>query len=126
MSYLNEKNAVLGVVTKYLDGAYEGNSELLRQAFHPNATMCGYLFDAKVISTPESYIDEVEKNPSPKSTGENMQSLISYVDLCGPVANVTLQISGYWGSDGTDYLQLIKEDTGWKIINKTFHIHKPV
>jgi hypothetical protein len=125
MSPLAEQKAVVDVVFKYLTGAYEGNVALILEAFHPQATMCGYLLEQEVIATPEFYIAEVEKNPSPKETGEKMQSVVSHVEVSGPVATVTVQLSGYWGSDGTDHLHLIKEEGNWKIISKTFWIRKP-
>jgi hypothetical protein len=125
MSPLSEQKAVVDVVSKYLNGAYEGNAALIREAFHPKASMCGYLLEQEVIATPEFYIAEVEKNPSPKEIGENMQSVLSHIEVNGPVATVTVKLSSYWGTNGTDHLHLIKEDGNWRIISKTFWIHKP-
>jgi ketosteroid isomerase-like protein len=117
----SDEIAVKNVVQKYIDGTYQGDVQALRDCFHPNAVMNGYLGDQLLIGGPESFFENMEKAPSMAEGGAPYQGNIISVDVVGNVASVTLKETGFGGDMAfTDYFHLLKEAEQWKIISKTF------
>ena len=117
----SEKAAVRKVVQQYIDGTYQGDAKVLRDCFHPKADMNGYLQDQLLLGSPEPFFENIENNPSMADAGAPYKGEITFVDVVGKVANVTIKETGFGGDMAfTDYFHLIKERDEWKIISKTF------
>ena len=117
----SEKQAVREVVQQYIDGTYQGDVKALRDCFHPKAVMNGYLHDQLLIGGPEPFFENMENNPSMAAGGSPYKAEITFVDVVGNVASVTLKETGFAGTMAfTDYLHLIKDQGSWKIFSKTF------
>lgn len=117
----SEEQAVRKVVQQYIDGTYQGDVKTLRGCFHPKAVMNGYLQDQLLIGGPEPFFENMENNPSMAEGGAPYKAEITFVDVVGNVASVTLKETGFAGTMAfTDYFHLIKEQGGWKIFSKTF------
>lgn len=115
------EEAVRKVVQQYVDGTYQGDVKALRDCFHPKAVMNGYLQDQLLIGGPEPFFENIENNPSMAEAGAPYKGEITFVDVVGNVASVTIKETGF-GRDMafTDYFHLLKEQGEWKIISKTF------
>lgn len=117
----SEKDAVCGVVQKYIDGTYQGDVSGLRECFHSKAVMNGYLNEQLLLGDPEPFFQEMENNPSMAEGGAPYKGEIVSVDVVGNIASVTVKEKGFAGTmNFTDYFHLIKVDGEWKIFSKTF------
>ena len=115
-----EVEAVEKVVWTYLDGLYEGDTEKLGQAFHEVSHLYS-VSDGGVADLPrEKWFEFVKGRASAKSKGLKRTDRIVSIDFSGPeTAFVKLECSihpRYF----TDYLTLLKLNSGWKVVSKTY------
>jgi hypothetical protein len=115
-----EVEAVEKVVWTYLDGLYEGDTDKLGQAFHEVSHLYS-VSDGGVADLPrEKWFEFVKGRASAKSKGLKRTDRIVSIDFSGPeTAFVKLECSihpRYF----TDYLTLLKLNSGWKVVSKTY------
>ena len=123
MSYVTEIEAVKAVIQNYSDGTYNRDLALLKSAFHPEAIMTGFRGDDLLLGSPAPFFDRIESEPAFKESGVDFRSEITSIVVNNCVASVTLEESGYFGMDITDYFQLVKVDGAWKILSKLFQVN---
>lgn len=116
----SEEQAVRRVIQQYIDGTYQGDVKFLRDCFHPKAVMNGYLYEQLLIGGPEPFFENMENAPSMAKTGAPYKGEITFLDVVGNVASVTVKETGLGDMAFTDYFHLLKEEGEWKIISKTF------
>ena len=117
----SEEQAVRKVVQQYIDGTYQGDVKALKKCFHPKAVMNGYLQDQLILGGPEPFFENIENNPSMAEGGAPYKGQITFIDVVGKVASVTIKETGFAGTMAfTDYFHLIKDQGEWKIISKAF------
>ena len=117
----DDKTAVQQVIDAYVDAMFHGNIEELRRCFHPDARMNGFLGEQKLLGTPEPFFDDIGSKPSMASNDIPYKGEIVSLELAGHVASVTLQEKGIQGGISfINYFHLLKENSTWKIISKTF------
>jgi len=64
--YLTEHDGIVKIIQMYIDGSKRGRSELMRPAFHPNASFFGYAGEQLAIGI-EFFLDWIDKNgPAPR------------------------------------------------------------
>jgi Putative lumazine-binding len=122
--YLPEHDGVVKTIQMYIDGSKQGRSELMRPAFHPDASFFGYAGGQLAVGT-EFLFDWIEKNgPAP-----GIEPRVACVDILGSIAVVHLEVAGWSGNLAgsgvrmSDLFTLLKTPDGWKIIQKAFHWH---
>ena len=122
--YLTEYDEIAKTVQMYIDGSKQGKSELMRPAFHPEASFFGYAGGQLVTGT-KFLFDWIDKNgPAPK-----IEPRIVSVDILDSIAVVRLEVaswSGHLAGSGvrmSDLFTLLKTPSGWTIIQKAFHWH---
>lgn len=122
--YLAEYDGIVKTVQMYVDGSKQGRSELMRPAFHPDASFFGYAGEQLAIGTPFLF-DWIDKNgPAPK-----IEPRVVSVDILDSIAVVRLEVAGWSGKLAgsgvrmSDLFTLLKTPSGWKIIQKAFHWH---
>jgi len=122
--YLTEYDKIVQTMQKYIDGSKQGKSELMRPAFHPDASFFGYAGEQLAIGT-QFLFDWIDKNgPAP-----DIEPRILSVDILDSIAVVRLEVadwSGKLAGSGvrmSDLFTLLKTPSGWKIIQKAFHWH---
>lgn len=103
-------------VSYYLDGGTNNDFETLKKAFHKDAKM---KFIKGESYTEVNAIDFFEKaiKPGPK---QNRTSIVEQINIAGNAANARLRID-YPNFYFIDYMNLLKIDGEWKIVNKIFH-----
>jgi hypothetical protein len=110
------------VLQVYFDGVYEGDTGKLGEAFHPAAHLYSPGGDGKAVDWPRAdWFTMMESRPSGKSKGSARGDRIVSIDFSGPstaLAKVECQLPPRYF---TDYLTLLKVDSRWQIISKTFH-----
>ncbi|WP_422860100.1 nuclear transport factor 2 family protein [Flagellimonas sp. S174] len=103
-------------VSYYLDGGTNNDFETLKKAFHETATM-------KFIRNGEykevNALDFFEKAIKPGSK-QNRTSVVEQINIAGNAANARLRID-YPNFYFIDYMNLLKIDGKWKVVNKIFY-----
>lgn len=122
---MNEKNAELQAITAtinlYIDGLHMGNIETLKKAFHPKAMMYGISPKAATIVEIDGLYAFVSANEPPSRTGEPHQCFITSIQHAGNAAAVEMIEESAYGSDYTNYFQLLKIDGQWVIVSKAYN-----
>jgi hypothetical protein len=121
---MNTQNLELEAIRKtaglYIDGVHDGNIEMLRQAFHPQAMMYGSSGDQTIVAGIQGLYDYVAANEAPSKKGELHQCFITAIDYAGNAASVKMIEESCHGVDYTNYFQLLKIDGKWVIVSKAY------
>ena len=119
---MNDKEQIESVIQLYVDSMDESNPDKVKQAFHRNAKVVGYLHGDFMEMSVEDFAGFVaSQQPSPKEKGENVVFEILSCDIEGATAAVKVR-DKYLGITFLDTLSLIKVESGWKLYNKLFHV----
>lgn len=113
----NDRDAIERTVQLYMDGVAAGDAAKLKQAFHEDARMFGFLgqrYDVPIADMIEMVVGQ------PADTGSYKGRIVS-VSQTGDAAVVEVAEDGFWGTlSFVDYFSLSKIDGTWKIVNKVF------
>mgnify|MGYP001495307752 FL=1 len=119
---MNEKEQIENVIQLYVDSMNESNPDKVKQAFHSNAKVVGYLHGDFMEMSVDDFAGFVaSQQPSPKEKGENVVFEILSCDIEGATAAVKVR-DKYLGITFLDTLSLIKVESEWKLYNKLFHV----
>ena len=116
----NDKEAVARIINYYLEGTRSDNPDLMRKAFHPDATL-------KFIDKEVSYkMIPIQKFFSyfTNTKSRLFESKIYYIDISGSTANVKLTAK-YEEYKYIDYMNILKTKNGWKIVDAVSPAHNP-
>lgn len=91
----------------------------MKPAFHPDATIFGYVGPDLFAGAIQELFDWNDKN----GPAAGMQVRIASVDVAGTIATARLEIDNWTGHRFTDMFTLLKVDGQWKIISKVFYLH---
>lgn len=109
------------LLNQYSEGCKQAKSELMKPAFHQQATMYSVgeqgLAGGLVGETLFPGIDEHFK-PS-----QNPTVAIAYIDITGTAASARVDTDALNGNGFTDYFNLLKINGKWTIVSKIFHTH---
>ena len=116
---LSEYDAITSTVQLYIEGGRTGDTSKMKEAFHPDATIFGYV-GADLFAGPiQQLYDWNDQN----GAATELQGRIVIIDVVETVAAVRLELDNWTGHRFTDLFTLLKVDGQWKIINKVFHLH---
>lgn len=124
-----EEKAVKELILKsYVNGAFNDlDPEAMRQGFHPDFA----IFSAKGEEISRYPIEkwaagvEKRKNNSEFDPAKNKwEHKFASIDVTGGSAAVKIELSHNGEHVYTDYLSLLKFESGWKIVAKVYHSHK--
>jgi hypothetical protein len=115
----SERDAVAAAIQPYLDGAISGSSDEMKSAFHPDATIYGYIGPDLFGGPIQGLYDWHDSN----GAAADLQSRIANIDIEGTIATVRLELDNWTGHKFTDMFTLLKTDGEWKIISKVFYLH---
>ncbi len=116
-----EQNGIHQAINFYIDGLREGSVETLKQAFHTEATMCGYLGETMMI-TPIQGLYDFALHDAPAKTGEPFSASVPAIEVAGSVASARITEKSYQGFDFTTFFHLLKIDDRWWIVGKVFNV----
>ena len=120
----NELSNIQKTVQFYIDGVREGNTKMLRKAFHPKAMMYGSSGDNVTIVDIEGLYAFVDGNEAPSKKGEPYQCFFTAIDYAGNVAFVEMTEESSHGFDFTNLFQLLKINDNWVIVSKAYNAVK--
>jgi hypothetical protein len=123
-NFQSEHDAILKTLQSYIDGCKQGSSEMMRRAFHPQASFFGYAGDQLAVGL-GFQSDWIERNgPAP-----DIEPRVVSVDVAESIAVVRLEIANWSGKLAgsgvrmSDLFTFLRMPQGWTIIQKAFHWH---
>jgi hypothetical protein len=115
-----ELAAVTSVVQTYMAAAKSGTGADMKKAFYKDATCYGFVGEKLAFPGPiQTLCDWHETN----GKANDVNALITNVDLVGTIAYVRVEAENWTGLKFTDMFLLLKLDGRWTIVNKVFHLH---
>jgi hypothetical protein len=91
----------------------------MKRAFHPGATIFGYLGSELFGGPIQLLFDWNDKN----GAARELEAQIISVDVMESIATVRLELDNWSGHRFTDMFTLLQVDGEWKIISKVFYLH---
>ena len=108
-----DKEAIEEKINYYFDGTRTDNSDLLRKAFHPDATL--KFIDKEGVYKMRSIQEFFSYFTNTKT--RLFEGKIYYIDISGTTANVKLSTK-YKTYQYIDYMNMLKTKEGWEIVSK--------
>lgn len=125
-TYLAEHDAITRTIDLYIAGGRAGQGDLMRPAFHPEATIAGYCFGVEYSGSIEHLFRWISENgPAPK-----IEPRFARIEIFETIAIVHLEVQGWSGKLAglsariSEVFTLLKRDGEWLITQKTFHWHQ--
>ena len=119
---MSDHDQIKACVERYYDSLCSSSADGVRDVFHENARITGYLPDGLHQMTRDEFAGFVEsQQPSPESSGAERMLEILSCDVAGQTAGVRLRES-YLGMIFIDTFAMLKVDGEWVIYNKLFHV----
>lgn len=119
---MNDKEQIESVIQLYVDSMDESDPDKVKQAFHTNAKVVGYLHGDFMEMTVGDFAGFVEsQQPSPNKKGENVVFETLSCEIEGATALAKVR-DKYLGITFLDTLSFIKVENEWKLYNKLFHV----
>jgi hypothetical protein len=113
-----EAAGVRAALDHYIAGHATGSGAEFREAFHDEAKLF-WMRDGKFMQrTDDEYIAGASGKP-PADEAQRKRS-VEILDITGDVA-VAKVVLDYPTVTFVDYMSLLKTESGWKIVNKTFN-----
>ncbi|MEM9302902.1 MAG: nuclear transport factor 2 family protein [Pseudomonadota bacterium] len=123
---MSDEQQIRALIQTYFDSMAESSGEKVREAFHPNGRLVGYLPDGLHELGTEDFAGLVaSQEPSPKESGATLHAEIISLQIAGDSAMVQVR-DDYLGLRFFDTLSLIKADGRWQIYCKLFHVESEV
>lgn len=117
-----EEDGIRQTINFYIEGLREGSVETLKEAFHEQATMCGYLGETMMTVPIQGLYDFVASHDAPAKTGEPFSASVTAIEVAGSVASAGITEKSYQGFDFTTFFHLLKIDGRWWIVGKVFNV----
>jgi hypothetical protein len=119
---MDDSEQIRNVIQLYIDSMNESNPDKVKQAFHGNAKVVGYLNGDFMEMSVDDFASFVEsQQPSPKEKGEDVVFEILSLEKEGTTALVKIR-DKYLGITFLDTLSFIKFEGEWRLYNKLFNV----
>jgi len=121
-SYVQEYDAIVEVLDKYMEGNAKGSSAAMKPAFHEQATIFGLSGEGVFGPDIQKLYDLVDTLPQ----SPNARTAVARVDIVGTVASARVDSDDVAGDRFTDFFNLLKIDDNWTIVSKIYHVYPRV
>ena len=101
----------------YFKGIYEGDLNLLRQAYYPGTLLFGDVKGEPYAETLEQYLDGVAHRTSPKDSGKPFKGEIISIDVIHSIAIAKVNVKMY-DFNYEEFLSFHSFGSQWLIVNK--------
>ena len=117
-----DKNKISDAIQLYFDSMYESSEEKVRQVFHKDAKITGYMQGSLMEQSVDSFAKFVASQ-TPSAAEKNEEKLLETLSLevVGSTAVARVR-DGYIGMVFQDTLSFLKIGDDWVIYNKLFHV----
>lgn len=116
MDIREDRKSLIKSAETYLEAGRKGDIDLMKSVFHEDATIFGY-FESEFLGGPIQLLYDWMKN---FGSAKDIDGQVVSADLEGSIGNVKVQARNWCGYNFTDYLNFLKVDGKWLIINKMF------
>jgi hypothetical protein len=116
-NYTDNATAVSAVLSNYFNGVFNGDTDLLRSAFHPQALVSGDVNGQPYFKTLDQYLDGVKNRKSPFELGEGFRMEIISIEIINMIAVAKTRLPMF-EFNYHDLLSLSKINGEWVIVNK--------
>ena len=116
---IHEYQAISETLQHYLDGAKTGKGDLMKPAFHADATIFGYVGPDLFAGPIQGLFDWNDQNGPAK----DIVAKITSIEVVGTIAAGRVESDNWTGHRFSDFFTLLKVDGQWKIMNKVFRLH---
>lgn len=106
----------------YFDGLYEGNADKLAQVFHPSSALTWEQDGQISILTRDEWLKLVRERPSPQSRQLARDDGILMLDHSSPTTAIVKVKCQIPPRHFTDYLNLIRVDGRWVVVQKVYAV----
>lgn len=124
--YLADHDAITRVMHLYVEGARAGDGEMMRPAFHAEATISGFCQGVEYSGSVEHVFAWITANgPAPR-----IEPRFARIEIIETIAVVHLEVRRWSGklaganASATDVFTLLRIAGAWKITHKLFHWHE--
>jgi hypothetical protein len=117
-SFANQE-AIASTLQRYVDGARNGDTRLLRSAFAEGARVSGSYGGKPVTWTLQEFCDAVGKG----GPAADLKTRVVAIEYMGTAAMARLEAENWRGTRYTDFFVLIRTDGAWRIDSKVFFAH---
>ena len=114
------QEAIATTLQRYVDGARNGDTRLLRSAFAPGARVSGSYGGTSVTWTLQEFCDAVEKG----GPAADLKTRVVAIEYRGTAAMARLEAENWRGTRYTDFFVLVVRDNVWRIASKVFFSHR--
>ena len=117
-----DQNKISEAIQLYFDSMYESSEEKVRQVFHKDAKITGYMQGSLMEQSVDSFAKFVASQ-TPSAAEKNEEKLLETLSLevVGSTAVARVR-DGYIGMVFQDTLSFLKIGDDWVIYNKLFHV----
>ena len=117
-----DKNKISEAIQLYFDSMYESSEDKVRQVFHENAKITGYMQGKLLEQSVDNFATFVASQiPSAAEKKEEKLLETLSIEIAGSTAVARVR-DGYIGMVFQDTLSFLKIDDDWVIYNKLFHV----
>jgi len=120
--HTDDRAALEATLQTYFDGLYEGNADKLASVFHPTSSLTWEVDGERRELSRDAWLEAVRNRPSGKAAGLARDDAILLLDQSGPrtaFAKVKCQLPPRYF---TDYLNLLRIDGRWQIVQKIYAV----
>ena len=121
-SYVQDYQAIVEVLNKYIEGCKQARSTIMKPAFSENATIFGVDAKGKLTGGSIQELFDAIDNPPFRQSPE-AQSVIVKVDIVGTAASARIDSNDVSGFSFSDFFNLLKVEGKWTIVSKIYHTH---
>jgi len=117
-----DRSAIEQTIQTYFDGLYEGNADKLASVFHETSALTWEQDGKTMVITRDAWLKAVRERASAQSQNLARDDAILIVDQSGPTTafvKVKCQIPPRYFND---YLNLLKVDGRWQIVQKIYAV----
>lgn len=122
-----EKEVKELIVKAYVNGAFNAlDADAMRNGFHPDFAIFsakGEAISRYPIAEWANGVEKRKNKPDFDPAKNKWEHNFASVDVTGGSAAVKIELSKDGKHIYTDYLSLLKFDSGWKIVAKVYHKH---
>jgi hypothetical protein len=111
---------VQDLMTRYFEGLYHSDSDVLRTVFHPDLAYVNATEGTYEHMGLEAYMARIDARRPPASRGDAREEVIERITFKGARIGIIEARMTMMGRNYQDLLTIIHSDQGWRVLTKVF------
>lgn len=111
---------VQDLMTRYFEGLYHSNSDILRTVFHPDLAYVNGTEGIYEHMGLDAYMTRIDARTPPASRGDARDEVIERITFKGTRIGMVEARMTMMGRNYQDLLTIIHTDQGWRVLTKVF------